>query len=468
VTRHLPLLLALLAAPVAVGQDRPLARIAFGSCADQERPLPIFDKIADLKPDLYLSMGDNIYADLKPEPGLGEMASMKRKYEKLAAIPGWQRLAKTCPMLATWDDHDFGKNDAGVEYPHKDESQQLHLDFFGVPKDSPRRAQKGVYNSAVIGPEGGRVQVILLDLRYFRSPLKKGDRPIPGTRTRPYVPNTDPGVTMLGPEQWKWLEDQLKRPAELRLLVSSVQLVPDEHPYEKWANLPAERDRLYRLLRETKANGVIVLSGDRHLAEISVDPKAIDYPLYDVTSSGLNQGSKVWRLPEPNRYRVGTMTHGDNFGVVAIDWSAPDPTVALQIRDVEGEITLKETVPLSLLRPGSRAVAALPHKPGAGSISPREALKKVGEKVIVEMQVQATGQPKAGKRFFLNSERDYRSDLNLTVVVNAAALTGKWAKATPDTFKGKVIRVTGTVSDFRGSPQIVVDDESQIELLGGD
>jgi alkaline phosphatase D len=467
IRRLCALTLIVLALPAAA-QDRPLARIAFGSCSDQEKPLPIFDKIADLKPDLYLALGDNVYADVKPEPGLSEMASLKRKYEKLAALPGWQRLTKTCPVLATWDDHDYGKNDVGVEYPHKDESQQLFLDFFGVPKDSPRRAQKGVYNAAVFGPEGKQVQVILLDLRYFRSPLKKGDRPAPGTRTRPYLPNTDPGATMLGAEQWAWLEAQLRRPAELRLLVSSIQVVPDEHIHEKWANLPAERDRLYKLLRDTKANGVVILSGDRHMAEISMEPKAIDYPLYDVTSSGLNQGSQVWRVPEANRYRVGTMTHGDNFGLVTIDWSATDPVVSLQVRDVDGEITLKDSVPLSLLRPGSRAVAALPHKPGPGSISPRDALKKIGEKVVVEMKVQATGRPKTGQRFFLNSERDFRSDVNLTVVVNAAALTGKWEKATPDTFKDKVIRVTGTVSDFRGSPQVLVDDENQIEFVKTD
>ena len=199
-----------------------------------------------------------------------------------------------------------------------------------------------------------------------------------------------------------------------------------------------------------------------------MDPKAIDYPLYDVTSSGANQGSKKCG---GCRNRTGIGSGHDprgQRGVVAIELVRPDPTVALKSGTSRGRSRLKETVPLSLLRPGSRAVAALPHKPGAGSISPRKTLKKVGEKVIVEMQVQATGQPKAGK-LFLNSERDYRSDLNLTVVVNAAAvMTGKWAKATPDTFKGKVIRVTGTVSDFRGSPQIVVDDESQIELLGGD
>ena len=104
------------------------------------------------------------------------MAVLKAKYEKAAAVPGYQKLLKTCPVLATWDDHDYGKNDAGVEYPQKDQSQQLFLDFYGIPKDSPRRTQKGVYDSVTYGPEGKRVQIIVLDLRYFRSPLKRGKR----------------------------------------------------------------------------------------------------------------------------------------------------------------------------------------------------------------------------------------------------------------------------------------------------
>ena len=463
--RRLSLLAILLCAvPVVADDARPLTRIAFACCADQDKPLPIFDKIADLKPELYLAMGDNIYADIQREAGLDEMASMKVKYEKLAALPGWQRLTKTCPMLVTWDDHDFGKNDAGAEYPHKDASQQLFLDFFGIPKDSPRRTQKGVYNSKVIGPEGKRVQVILLDLRYFRSKLKKDTRPLPGTRIVPYLPNTDPEATMLGAEQWKWLEEQLKQPAELRLIVSSIQLISDEHPHEKWANLPLERDRLYKLLRDTKANGVVVLSGDRHLGELSMDPKAIGYPLFDITSSGLNQGTKTWRAPtEPNKHRIASMAHGDNFGFLTIDWSA-DPKATLQVRDVDGEIALKESFPLSLLKPGA-AAAELPHKPGEGAISPRDALKKAGQKVVIEMKVQATGQPKGGGRLFLNSEKDFRSDQNFTVVLNAGAMKGKWAKATGDTFKDKVIRVTGTVSEFRGSPQVQVDDEKQIEVV---
>ena len=125
--------------------------------------------------------------------------------------------------------------------------------------------------------------------------------------------NTDPGATFLGDEQWKWLEEQLKKPAEVRLLVSSIQVISDDHPFEKWMNIPKEREKLYALLNTTQANGVIILSGDRHLAEVSLDTKAIGYPLYDVTSSGFNQASKNWRAPEKNEHRVAVMPYGDNF-----------------------------------------------------------------------------------------------------------------------------------------------------------
>src|SRR5882724_9941956 len=147
---------------INAGDKVILSRVAFGSCARQDKPQPIWDAVVGTKPDIYLSLGDNIYGDTE------DMAVMKKKYDMLAAIPGWQKLKATCPLLATWDDHDYGVNDGGADYPKKDESQQLFLDFFGFPKDSPRRTQKGVYSAEVFGPSEKRVQVILLDTRYFR------------------------------------------------------------------------------------------------------------------------------------------------------------------------------------------------------------------------------------------------------------------------------------------------------------
>jgi alkaline phosphatase D len=466
---HRRLALAALLALVAVltparGQDQPLTRIAFGSCADQDKPLPIFDTIAAARPELFLFLGDNIYADLDRSVTVTPEV-IRQKYDALGKVPGFRKLKAACPLLATWDDHDYGKNDAGADWALRDEAQRAFLDFFGVPAADPRRKRKGVYHSAVFGPPGKRVQVILLDTRYFRSPLKRADRPLPGTRIVPYLPNTDPDATVLGRDQWNWLEGELKRPAELRLLVSSIQVVADEHPFEKWANFPPERARLYAMIRDTRANGVVVLSGDRHHGEISLDTTSVGYPLYDVTASGLNQADKAWRAPERNAYRVAGLPYGDHFGMVLIDWSGDDPRVTLQLRDEDGDVMGGVKVRLSTLKPGVTGVAAGdPLKLPEGVLPPAEAAKKIGEKVTVQFPVASTG-GSPDKRLFLNSDPDFRAKGNFTVMLMPKAFTGKWEKATGATFQGKTVRVTGTVKLYMDRPEIEVTDEKQIEIV---
>jgi alkaline phosphatase D len=229
------ILLVVVPCVVAADADQSLRRIAFGSCAHQDKPMPIWRAIVDSQPDLFLFIGDTIYADTQ------DMAVMKAKYQKLADQPGWLLLKKTCPILGCWDDHDYGGNDVGAEYPKKIESQQLFLDFFGEPQDSPRRKQEGVYQAKLFGPPKKRVQIILLDTRYHRSPLKKRDKFIPDEG--PYVPNDDPKATFLGDVQWKWLEEQLKVPAQLRILASSIQLIAEDHGFEKWMNINFSRHK---------------------------------------------------------------------------------------------------------------------------------------------------------------------------------------------------------------------------------
>jgi alkaline phosphatase D len=431
----------------------PLHRIAFGSCAHQDRPQPIWKAVVAAKPELFLFIGDTVYADTE------DMKVMRAQYAKLAALAGYKKLLKTCPVLATWDDHDYGVNDGGAEYPKKRQSQQVFLDFFGVPKDSPRRKQEGVYHSAVFGPPGKRVQVILLDTRYFRSPLKKGKRNEDGRA--PYVPNKDRKSTILGAAQWKWLGEQLRVPAELRLLISSIQLVPEEHGFEKWMNFPRERDRLYKLIHDSKASGVIVLSGDRHFAELSVMDAGIGYPLFDLTSSGLNQGSRRWRKPEANGHRLAIMNQGNNFGMVVIDWERKDPLVRLQIRDEEGDITIQHKVPLSLLK------ADRPKDAGKEKDLAAEAMKHLDKEWTVTMQVAGTG--KSRRLVFLNSLKEFRDKRNFTVVLQMKSLRGALKKAgitDPAThYRGKKVRVTGKVTLYNKRPQIVVTDLKQIRIV---
>ncbi|MBC8117703.1 MAG: alkaline phosphatase D family protein, partial [Candidatus Saccharimonas sp.] len=205
-----------------------------------------------------------------------------------------------------------------------------------VAAEAPLRRQEGVYASHEYGPPERREQVILLDTRYHRSPLKKSGRKKgdPGF-LGPYTRNTDPGATILGEAQWTWFEAELRRPAQIRIIASSIQVLPNQHYWEKWGNFPQERVRFMQAIRDARANGVIVFSGDRHSAEISRNDRLVGYPLFEVTSSSLNAPAQP--KEEPNRDRVGGLHGQENFGAISIDWSQPDPVITLDLRDVTGQ-----------------------------------------------------------------------------------------------------------------------------------
>jgi alkaline phosphatase D len=177
----------------------------------------------------------------------------------------------------------------------------------------------------------------LLDTRTFRSLLKTGS-PTTACRRVNHVPNTDPGATILGADQWSWLQEELREAARLRIIASSIQVIPDQHCYKIGANFPNERDKLLRAIRESAAAGVIFISGDRHLAEISRLPASIvGYPLYEITSSGMNSAGAG--EGEENRYPANDdRCRGDNFGVIAIEWPKASPLVRMQVRDARGVV----------------------------------------------------------------------------------------------------------------------------------
>ncbi len=340
------LLLLLLASPAPapaaeLPAGEPLKRIAFGSCLKQGDRQPVWDAVLKLDPQLFLFLGEAIYPDSSDAEGL------VAAYRTLAEVPAFKTLRGKVPFMATWDESDFGAKDGRGDAATKEEAKKLFLGFWEEPKSSPRWLRGGVYDARVFGPPGRRVQVILLDTRFNRSRLKKR---WPWDLTfGPYAPDRDPKKTFLGPEQWAWLKEQLLVPAEVRLLCSSIQVVASDHDFEKWGNFPLERSRLFDLLRETRATGVVVLSGDRHLAELSSANAGIGYTLWDFTSSGLNKA--VWNLlpSEENDHRVEGPFRDNNFGVVLVDWDAG--VLTLQARSEDGIVRFERKIPFSDLRP---------------------------------------------------------------------------------------------------------------------
>ena len=322
-------------AVVRLDLARPLRQVAFGSCLDQDKPQPVWDAIARYDPQLMLMLGDNVYANA------ATVGALKDAYAQLAASPGFARLRRVTPVMAVWDDHDYGRNDSGVEHALKKESQRIFLDFFATPADSPRRTHEGIYDAAIAGPVGRRVQIILLDTRYFRTQLY----PIGPSRYRDL---DDPDATMLGEAQWAWLRQQLLQPAEVRLLVSSVQVVANDHPYERWGVMPRQRERLFALIGDVGAAGVIVLSGDRHRGELSrLDGSAAGYPIFDLTSSSFNRPAPA---TEANALRIGDLVTTANYGTIDIVWEG-QAHVDLQLHRTDGTVVLTHTIALDALVP---------------------------------------------------------------------------------------------------------------------
>lgn len=311
-----------------------LQKIAFGSCQSQNQQILALDVAIAQNPDLFIYLGDNIYGDSE------DMKVLAAKYSKLCARETFANLTKTCPVIATWDDHDYGANDAGREYPQKENSKALFLEFWGEPKDSPRREHKGIYTSYMVGPEGQRTQIILLDTRTFRSSLLPANNK--ALYRNDYRPNNDKSATMLGEEQWKWLAAELEKPADLRIIGSSNQFGIEYNGYEAWANFPLEQEKMLNLIKEKKAEHLVFISGDVHYGELSKIEQPGLYPIYDLTSSGLNQD---WPHVERNKNRVGKACDLFNFGMLEIDWTKRE--LSFRITDAYKKVHLEEKVSFS-------------------------------------------------------------------------------------------------------------------------
>jgi len=320
--------------------DGEIQRIAFGSCAKQWQAQPIWTAVIATEPDLFLFLGDAIYADTDGGTAWPVMpGQLIGEWNRLADKPEIQALMASVPVMATWDNHDYGTHSGGAEFPLKRVSRDIFLDFFDEPAGSARRLREGVYDAKIFGPKGRRVQGILLDTRYFkgkplldeRSAEEKSRLGIVGK----FASNDDPDLTLLGDAQWAWLEEQLHQPAELRLIASGTQIIPDEKGMDEWGNYPLERQRFIDLLLSSKAKGVILLSGNVHFGEVS-GLEVLGYPLLEITSSGLTHVHERY-AGMTNSYRVAGPVVQTNFGLIEVDWNAEfSPLVTMSLRTENG------------------------------------------------------------------------------------------------------------------------------------
>lgn len=352
-----------------------LTKLAFGSCHKLKYAQPEYwDAIAAQSPQAWLWTGDAIYP---PTRGIASIDLLQKEFETMNNYSSYQEFKKTLELgvYGTWDDHDYGGNDAGAEMPDKQTRAKLFREFL-QSKPSNITERNGVYNSVSWGVPPRQVKVILLDTRYFRGPhcvpSLAGNFPLGAglaCATRwlsaavwPFLcPNN---TSVLGETQWQWFERELANSqSALTIIVSSIQVLTTNPVMESWGHFPEERQRLVQAIQAHQNGATVILSGDVHHGEI-LDPGS----LLEVTSSGLTHDCSkhvygvlcqpLLNMFHAHRTNKSNYFVGKNFGTLHIDWQAQ--TFQVNAHDITNGKVVLTTGPRSLLHRPPRKSQAIP------------------------------------------------------------------------------------------------------------
>ena len=255
-------------------------------------------------------IGDNVYGDQKD----GELDKLIRTYKQ--QYNNLENFLKNVSTDFIWDDHDFGLNDGGSDYRYKDRAKELFLETWKIPSQDPRRLRDGLYFDKMIEKNGLKVHLIFLDNRTFKSEWKLTDEFNKEGKER-YVKDFDPDKTLLGKKQWQWLKDKLNEDSNIKIILSSLQILSLGHGWESWDKLPLERERLFNLIDESNVSNLFIFSGDRHRGGFYSFKTDDNNDIYEFTSSSLNLPIP-FNTEEKGPLRIGSTYRKANFGVVRI------------------------------------------------------------------------------------------------------------------------------------------------------
>ncbi len=284
--------------------------LGFGSCLHQDRSMAILKTIEKKELDLFMFIGDNVYGDQKD----GELDKLIRTYKQ--QYNNLENFLKNVSTEFIWDDHDFGLNDGGSDYRYKDKAKELFLETWKIPSQDPRRLRDGLYFDKMIEKNGLKVHLIFLDNRTFKSEWKLTDEFNKEGKER-YVEDFDPDKTLLGKKQWQWLKDKLNEDSNIKIILSSLQILSLGHGWESWDKLPLERERLFNLIDKSNLSKLFIFSGDRHRGGFYSFKTDDNNDIYEFTSSSLNLPIP-FNTEEKGPLRIGSTYRKANFGVVRI------------------------------------------------------------------------------------------------------------------------------------------------------
>jgi alkaline phosphatase D len=310
----------------AFAQSDQSTTIAILGCHRQNDPAPALEFLSKtIKPDFAIWVGDNVYADTHDDA-----SHIERQLKVLESKPGFKELREQVPFLVTWDDHDYGLNNAGADYPLKVQSKEVHRNFWRLENEI-LADQSGVYYAKQeLLPNGNVIQFIMLDGRYNRGNPKDED------------------ADALGEEQWEWLEGELTKHADLRFIVSGYQILLEEPTrWEAWVKVGESRKRLLDLLRKNNVSNAIFVTGDQHYVEVLESHRSLPLHTYEFMASGINQTER----PGKARNRcAGPDLEKHSAPLIEITWS-DDPVVRfINYHVTTGSIGLDKSIQLSQIK----------------------------------------------------------------------------------------------------------------------
>ena len=305
-------------------------RLAFGSCANHKRfkDQPIWKTIDSHSPDTMVILGDTPYIDTT------DLAVQRTRYREFFSVPDTRSVFSDTPTWATWDDHDFGKNDTDGRVPGKERSRQAFVEHHAHASFGD--GESGIYTSFRWGP----AEVWVLDTRWWAN-----------TEPSPADPSKK---SLLGAAQWRWVTEGLKRSdATFKVLASGMIWNGSVRPLKRdhWANWKSERDALWRFIGDNHIPGVVLVGGDIHrsraLRHPPISPKG--YPLTELISSPLaNTIIVTAKVPHPGLLHDAAEQH--TFLLVTIDGTRDDPTLLAEVRNHEDKVLFAVPLKASELR----------------------------------------------------------------------------------------------------------------------
>jgi alkaline phosphatase D len=240
-------------------KDPPSFSFLTGSCAYindsiYDRPgapygqgTQIFKTMGEIKSNFMLWLGDNTYLR---EVDYSSVSGVKYRYTHTRKQKDLQKLLATRMNYATWDDHDYGPNNASKTYELKEATRQTFIDFWG--NKSFGEDKQGIYTKF----HWSDCDFFLLDNRYFRDEDE--------------LPESAYVKTQMGRQQLDWFKQSLfASHATFKFVVTGGQFLNINTNQESYVMFLKERQEILDFIKVNNIKGVVFITGDRHHTEIT-------------------------------------------------------------------------------------------------------------------------------------------------------------------------------------------------------